>query len=158
MTSKLDFNNGLLTGIPRHLTNKLQTIQNAAARLIMRSKRQEHITPMLYELHWLPIIHRIRYKVMVLVYKTVEGTGPKYLEEILHLYTPNRTLRSSLDPLTFTVPKTRLKSYGDCAFSTFAPREWNSLPLSIRSSESLPSFKSSLKTYYFKKHFGDIAQ
>ena len=92
MTSKLDSNNCLLAGIPQKLLNKLQRVQNAAARLISGSERHEHITPILQELHWLSISYRTRDKIMVLVYKVLEGSGPAYLQELLKTYKPSHSL------------------------------------------------------------------
>ena len=149
VTSKLDFNNVLLTGAPDLLLKKLQLIQNAAARLITGSKRQEHITPILKMLHWLPMRKRILFKVLLLTYKAINGCGPKYLKELLDLYQPTRCLRSATDPLLLTVPKSRLKTFGDRSFAVFAPFHWNQLPFHIRSSTNVNNFKRNLKTHLF---------
>ena len=143
VTSKLDSNNGLLASIPQKSLNKLQWVQNAAVRLISESKKHKHFIPILRELHLLPISYCIRYKIMVLVYKALEGSGPAYLQELLKTYKPNRSLRSSL----LAMPKTRLKSFGDRGFYAVAPLQWNHLPQDIGCSESLLSFKSCLKTH-----------
>jgi len=153
VTSKLDNNNALLTGLPHKLLSKLQRVQNAAARLITRSKKCDHITPILYNLHWLPIKYRILFKVLVLTFKALDGTGPEYIRDLLSFHTPSRTLRSSSDTLLLHLPRTKLKTYGDKCFSALVPAEWNKLPISIRSSLSLFSFKSMLKTHFFKLHY-----
>ena len=103
VTSKLDFSYSLLAGIPHKSLNKIQQIQNAAARLISGSKKHEHITSILEELHWLPINYCIHYKIMVLVHKVLEGSGTAYLQELLKTYKPNRSLQSSGDPSLLVV-------------------------------------------------------
>ena len=153
VTPKLDFNNCLLAGIPQHLVQRVQLVQNAAARLIMGSRKSDHVTPLLKELHWLPVTQRVLYKLLVNVYKALNLIGPRYLYELLVPYVPTRTLRSSSDTLLLTEPKSKLKRYGDRSFSVIAPHEWNKLPISIRSSKSLDIFKRALKTHLFKQHF-----
>ena len=86
------------------------------------------------------------------VYKALNGLAPKYIADLLTSYTPGRHLRSSNVGLLH-IPKTRLGSFGDKAFSTSAPILWNSLPVKIKSAKSLTSFKSSLKTYLFNAYF-----
>ena len=83
ITSRLDNGNALLYGISEYLLAKLQRVQNAAARLITRTKKQEHITPVLVSLHWLPIKQRIQYKLLPLAYRVIHGHGPSYLAELL---------------------------------------------------------------------------
>ena len=149
VTSKLDQNNGLLIGCPDSLLCKLQKIQNAAAKLIHKAGKYEHVTPLLQDLHWLPVSKRIVFKILLLTYKSLFGEGPQYLKDSLTWYTPRRSLRSD-DELLLVIPKTRLKSYGDRAFRAAAPRLWNNLPLSIRQSTSKDLFKKNLKTHLFK--------
>src|SRR4029434_10045736 len=74
---------------------RLQLIQNSAARLLTRTKRREHISPVLAALHWLPVTFRIDFKVLLLIYKALNGLGPSYIENSLVKYLPSRTLRSS---------------------------------------------------------------
>ena len=81
VSSRLDYCNSLLCGIAGNLLQKLQPVQNAAARLITRTGRREHITPVLSELHWLPVQLRIDFKLAVLVYKVLHGQLPQYLAE-----------------------------------------------------------------------------
>ncbi len=72
----------------------MQLIQNAAARILTRTRKYEHITPVLRSLHWLPVTFRIYVKVLLLVYKSLNGLGPKYIADMLIEYKPNRPLRS----------------------------------------------------------------
>ena len=107
--SKLDFNNGLLTGIPQRALNKLQRTQNAAAQIISASSKHGHITPILRVfrwLHWLPINYYISYKTVVLVYKALEGSGPAYLQELLNTCKHNRLKPFYVQHLIFLLSAT----------------------------------------------------
>ena len=134
---------------PKHLSNRLRLIQNTAARIVILSKRFEHITPILFKLHWLPLGYRIHLKILLLVYKCLNGLAPSYLSELLSYTNGPRLLRSSSQNF-LTVPRTRVKTYGDRAFSAAAPRLWNQLPPELRSVTSVDQFRSQLKTYLFK--------
>ena len=113
------------------MVNKLQTIQKAAARIVTFTKKSEHITPVLHKLHWLPVQYRIIFKVLLLVYKGLNGLAPAYISKLLHYHTSSRSLCSSSQRLLST-PRTSLKTYGDRAFLAAGPRLWNELPLSLR--------------------------
>ena len=103
------------------------------------------ITPVLCELHWLPIQYRITFKILLLVYKSLNGTSPSYLAQKLHYRSHTRSLRSVSNELLMQ-PGSYTKTYGDRAFAVHAPREWNLLPYEIRKSNTISSFKRSLKT------------
>ena len=83
VTSRLDFCNSSLTGLTTDQLNRLQRIQNCTARLIMKRRNYDHITPIIYELHWLPLEFRIQYKLAVLAFRHFEGTLPTYLSATL---------------------------------------------------------------------------
>ena len=148
VSSILDNGNALLYGLPATLVVKLQRIQNIAARIVTLTPRRDHITPILKDLHWLPVKYRVQFKILVLVWRALNNMGPAYISDMLSLYTPARALRSKSQYMLI-IPKTRLKSYGDRAFSVAAPTLWNELPLTIRRAQTIGAFKKSLKTFLF---------
>lgn len=152
VTSRLDYCNSLYFGLNSPLLHRLQIVQNAAARLLTSSGRRVSITPVLAELHWLPVKYRIQFKILLLTYRIANNIAPSYLTELLRSYTPTRALRSSSQSL-LVLPRSRLKTRGDRAFALAAPVLWNNLPIAIRESDSIHSFKSRLKTHLFSLAF-----
>ena len=154
ISSRLDYCNALLVGATDKSIKRLQYVQNCAARLLTHTSLREHITPVRFNLHWLPIRQRINFKVLVLTYQAIHATGPAYLSDLITVSQPTRTLRSS-SSLTLVQPRPRLVTVGGRAFSHAAPElhVWNSLPDSVRKAESVASFKSLLKTHLFREAY-----
>ena len=122
ITCKPDLNS-LLTG-PYMDTklNRLQLIQNHAARIITLTKKFDHISGVLKKLHWLPIKARIDYKVLLLVFKCLVGIGPSYLKKLLSMKTYSRYNTSySKDTLRLSEPEMNMKTMGDRAFRAYGP-------------------------------------
>ena len=149
VTSRLDYCNSLLYDLPDVRIQRLQRIQNIACRIVSRSPKSDHITPLLKELHWLPVESRIIFKILLLTFKSLNNMAPQYLSDLVTFYHPGKNLRSGKQ-LQLRVPHTRLKTYGDRSFEFAAAREWNKLPLEIKLSPSLSIFKSNIKTHLFK--------
>ena len=121
-----------------------------AARVVLQVSKFQHISPVLCELHWLPIQYRIIFKILLLVYKSLNGTSPSYLAQKLHYRSHTRSLRSVSNELLMQT-RSYTKTCRDRAFAVHAPRESNLIPYEIRKSNTISSFKRSLKTYLFTK-------
>ena len=152
ISSNLDNCNSLLYGLPKYLTERLQAVQNASARLIMLSKKRNHITPLLKNLHWLPVTQRIEFKIILLTFKALRGLTPAYVQDLIVKYRPTRSPRSS-SKLLLVSKSYNLKCHGFRSFSVAAPLLWNSLPTSIQDITDITLFKQSLKTFLFKRTY-----
>lgn len=152
ISSRLDYCNSLFTCLNKKSVGRLQTVQNAAARLLTNTRKREHITPVLASLHWLPIQFRIHFKILVLTFRALHGQAPQYISDLIQPYSPPRSLRSSGKRL-LVVPHTHLKTRGDRSFQALAPTLWNDLPLSVRCLNSVVSFKKHLKTILFERAY-----
>ena len=148
VSSKLDYCISLYYGLPHLTVHRLQLVQNTLARAVVPSvKRSDHISPVLHKLHWLPITKRIHFKICLLTYKTLQTKSPTYISDLLKHHVTSRSLRSSNQHL-LAVPPLR-SSAGRRSFTFSAPTLWNSLPLNLKLSTSLSSFRSQLKTFLY---------
>jgi len=134
--------------------SRLQSVFNAAARLIHRSSRCEHITPILRDLHWLRSLERIDFKLAVLTYRCLHGLAPWYLFDYIQsvAVSNHRRLRSSSSS-QLVIWHTRLSAVGDRTFPVARCRLWNSLPPDVTSASMLSVFRNRLKTYLFSRSF-----
>ena len=149
--SRIDHCNAILYGLPAIHVNRLQRVQNAAARLLTNTPRYSHITPVI---HWLPVKFRIIFKVNLLTFKALHGLAPAYLSDIVSFKgDSNYNLRSNFSNLLARPAIRSAKTTGDRAFSVAAPFLWNSLPESLRAVSSVNIFKKQLKTCLFKQAY-----
>ena len=152
VTSRIDCCNSLLYGLPKCQLQKLQRVQNSAARLVTNTRKYSHITPILKSLHWLPVEQRLKYKVLLITFRALMFSSPQYISSLITIYKPSRSgLRSSND-FSLVVPKST-RTWGDRTFASAAPRLWNRLPKSIQRSETVDNFKNKLKTQLMKETF-----
>ena len=147
VSSRLDYCNSLLLGSSKSNLAKLQRVQNSLARVVSKTPRREHITPVRKSLHWLPIKERIDFKICLLVYKTLHYKEPTYLLSKLHVQANKYSTRSS-SAIVLSLSHTRTV-LGTRAFSVAAPKLWNSLPQHVRTADSLQIFRTRLKTHLF---------
>ena len=151
VTSRLDYCNALYAGMSATNFDKLQRVQNTLARVVLKKRKFDHITPSLAELHWLPVRQRITFKIATLTYKLLHSSQPHYLSDSLQFYQPERNLRSSSQQL-LTVTRSRTVT-ASRSFKHSSVSVWNSLPRDIRSTDTLSSFRRQLKTFLFKAAF-----
>ena len=156
VVSRIDYCNVAFAKLPQCDTNRLQTVLNAAARLLCRVNKFDHITPALRdELHWLKIQERIKYKLCLMVCKCLHNLAPKYLSQHITLLAddPARQRLRSSKSLDVSIPASEHVTIGDRAFCVAGPTAWNSLPDSIQRAESIGSFKKLLKTHLFRDSY-----
>ncbi|XP_039901842.1 uncharacterized protein LOC120742540 [Simochromis diagramma] len=146
ISTRLDYCNSLFTCLNMKGLARLQVVQNSAARLLTRSNKGAHMTPVLKSLHWLPIRFRFHFKILVLTFRALQRQAPPYIADLIHTHTSTRNLRSANQNL-LVVPR------GDRSFQAVAPRLWNALPLFLRGLDSVETFKKQLKTFLFQKAF-----
>ena len=154
VTSRIDYCNGLLYGLSDCEIAKLQRGQNAAASLLMSCKKYDYITPILTNLHWLPVRYRINCKILLLTFKGHYGMAPSYIIDLIHTKNNTRYLLRSNEGVLLKHPLGKMKkSIGGRSVSVAAPTLWNALPVSLRSIKCFSAVKSNLKTYLFKLAF-----
>jgi hypothetical protein len=153
--TRLDYGNAALAGLSGHLCDRMQSVLNAAARLVFGAAKFDHVTPLLMDLHMLRAPERIDYKLAVLAYRCLHGLAPPYLARELHPVSDvesRRRLRSS-STAQLIMPRVRRSTIGGRSFPVAAARVWNGLPPRVTSSTSLQTFKRTLKTELFSRSF-----
>jgi len=127
--TRLDYGNATLAGVASNQLDRLQSVMNAAARLVCSARKCDHITPLLQDLHWLRVPQRIEFKLAVLAFRCLHGMAPPYLARELRRVPDmdsRRRLRSA-STSELNIPPTRRVTVGDRAFGVAAARVWNSL-------------------------------
>ena len=150
MTSRIDCCNSLLFGLPSFQISKIQRVQNAAASVIFLKSKYCLITPLLKELHWLPVTYRIQYKVILITFKALHDMAPSYISNLVHVRQNTKHSHRSNNAILLTPPlKKSVATTGDKSFTVAAPILWNSLPSEIRNVHKLDKFKQRLKAYFY---------
>ena len=142
---------------PKYLTDKIQSVLRAAARLVLQLPYRSSVTDLMHlQLHWLDICSRVRFKISLLVFKCLHGLAPRYRSDYC-VPVPVSSTRSSLCSARFqerllVVPRTRTKTIGPRGFFHVSPAIWNSLPDDLRDPElSIGCFRNKLKTFLFSQ-------
>ena len=155
VTSRFDYCNSVLVNLPESTLHPYTTILHSAARLAKGLKPRDPFTPALRQLHWLPIKARITYKICLMMFNINSGSSPRYLSSLV---TPCNQIQSRTNLRSSTkgdyVIQRTTRTLGRRAFSVAGRSEWNKLPIIVREAPSTSSFKSRLKTYLFKTHYG----
>ena len=150
ISTRLDYCNSLLYGTSVNNINRLQRIQNTLARIVSGTKKRDHITPVLRDLHWLPVPQRIEYKIALITHKVLSTGQPQYLQSLIKEYKPSRQLRSEGQRL-LSKPIGLISILASRSFTRSSETVWNSLPELVRKTESVVVFKKNLKTPLFAK-------
>ena len=153
--TRVDFSNSLLYGTSAYLLDRLQSVLNSAARLILRIGKYDPISAAIRrDLHWLPVPFCIRYKLNSITSNCLAGRAPEYLIELCHSVTDipaRRNLRSS-SRVQLLVPRYRKERSGKRGFSVSSPQLWNLLPADIRLLHNDHQlFRKRLKTHYMQQ-------
>ena len=140
----------MLVGLPAYLLDRLQSVLNAATRLIFRKKLYDHITEATASLHWLRARERIIFKVAVMTFKVLHRLAPPYLGPFVRVADlPGRRGLRSADSDELIIPSHRLATVGSRAFPVAGAKIWNGLPICVTSTDSLLTFRRYLKHYLF---------
>ena len=145
VVSKINFCCTLYKGLPKSQLCRLQKLQNACVRLIFRLRKYTHVTSYYTKLGWLKVEQFIKYRYVVILFNCLQSGQPFYLKDVIENYNPNRNLRSSNQNL-LKLPLCRTET-GRKSFTYQAPSLWNSLPNTLRSINTVASFKRSLKKH-----------
>ena len=159
VSSRLDYCNSLVRDLSCFYQHKLQSIQNTLACIVTNYRKYANVTPILKQLHCLPVRYRCIFKTATLVYNLLHSGSPSYFELFLSLSScPYSTRHSHPDHQYFTVPSFHspvfksVKHFGH-SFTFDASKIWNEIPHDVRSATSAASFRTKLKTYLFAKAY-----
>ena len=152
--SRLDFCNSLLAGTSVSNLARLQCVQNTLARVVAQKPQFCHITPVLFDSHWLPVCHRISFKIARVTYRVLQFQQPSYLASLILRYAPAGTLCSS-SSLSLCVPIHKTTMAASKSFSSVASAIWNALPNHLSSVPTLPVFRRALKHHLFLLAYPD---
>ena len=150
--SKISYCNTLLAGLPEKQLCRVQSLINTTARLIIGTRKFDHITPVLKKLHWFKVRDRVVYKILLLLFQCRLGYGPKYISERLipiSEISERRKLRAS-NSTNLYVPKSKMSSIGKRRFEVEGSSLWNGLPKGSRRVRKVKDFGKRLKTSFFK--------
>ena len=154
--SRLDYCNYLLAGTSVSNLARLQLVQNTLARVVTKKILLLYrITPVLADLHWLPVRHRLNFKIATIAFKVLHFQQPSYLAALIPRYVPTRSLRSS-SSLSICVPSRKTAMARSKSFSSVASDIWNKLPCHLSSISALPAFRKRLKHHLFSSAFPGI--
>ena len=145
---RLDYCNCIFVGMPLNAIRKLQLAHNAAARVVQKPPPRTHMTPILRQLHWLPVMKRCQFKLLTITFKSLHDDAPEYIQNLVNRYHPRRQLRSVNDTL-ITPNRNRTVKYGRRLMDTAAASLWNTLPIDIKNAPNIVSFKKMFKTHLF---------
>jgi len=152
--SRIDYCNSVYFGLSSYDLSRLQKVQNSAVRFIFGRGRKAHTTPLLKKVHFLPVRFRINFKIALLAYKCLNNIAPPYLKELISPRQQSfKNVRLDNDYFYLSFPPSPNYVNTEKAFSHCAVKVFNSLPYDIRSAESVTSFKTKLKTYFFSLAF-----
>jgi len=153
--SRLDCGSVTLNGITKRLMDRLQSVLNAAARLVSNSRNYDRVSPLLRDLYWLCVPECMKFCLAVLMFRCCNQTAPEYMVRELQwaIEVESRRRLRSASSQRLVVRRTRLRTAGDRAFIAAAPRLWNSMPADVVASQSLATFKGRLKTFLFAQSF-----
>ena len=150
--SHLNYCNSMFTGFPACRMNLLHWVQNVAAKLVLGWSKYASATDALKHLHWLPVHLRVKYKILVQVYKCLLGPAPLYLQNLLTLLTmARRGLRLEYQVKQLVVPFANKQTIARFSFSVNGPFLWNALPNELRTINDIEQFKAKLKIHLFSK-------
>ena len=152
--SHLDYCNAILCDLPNTDISQLQAIQNMCAKLVKGATKYTSNEEVLYQLHWLPIQQKIKFKILTLVHKCMNCQAPTYLQNLLiHHPGARQGLRSQSMVKRLVVPRVHRSTFVARSFSHVGPLWWNQLPNDIKSIESQGQFKKHLKSLLFRECF-----